>query len=153
MEPEIIERNRRQQAELYGAALGDLVLTVRNSLGLTQRRIAEVLGLSPPMLSQLISAQRVKIGNPAVVARLTALLDLAETNLALEPDELEARLGAVSLASGAFTQQSSRHAVTEEVRKALLATGSPARLRASAELVEPSHAALARLLREAADHG
>ena len=36
-----------------------------------------MLGLSAPMLSQLMSGQRAKIGNPAVVQRVQALQELA----------------------------------------------------------------------------
>lgn len=71
------EANRRTQTELYGAPVAELVSTVRGATGLTQTAVAKVLGLSAPMLSQLVSGQRIKISNPAAVARLEALLDLA----------------------------------------------------------------------------
>jgi len=71
------EDAREQQRTLYGAPLAEIGATVMSSLHLTQGRLAEVLGLSAPMLSQLLSGQRVKIGNPAVVHRLQLLLDLA----------------------------------------------------------------------------
>ncbi len=48
-----------------------------DDLGLNQARLAAVLGLSAPMLSQLMSGQRAKIGNPAVVQRVQALQELA----------------------------------------------------------------------------
>jgi transcriptional regulator with XRE-family HTH domain len=61
----------------YGEPLGDLFRRVIGDLGLNQVRLAGVLGLSAPMLSQLMSGQRAKIGNPAVVQRLQALQELA----------------------------------------------------------------------------
>ncbi|WNI16682.1 helix-turn-helix domain-containing protein [Actinacidiphila sp. ITFR-21] len=61
----------------YGEPLGDLFRRLMADLGLNQVRLAGVLGLSAPMLSQLMSGQRAKIGNPAVVQRLQALQELA----------------------------------------------------------------------------
>jgi transcriptional regulator with XRE-family HTH domain len=65
--------NRRRQRALYGAPLGDRVRRLTTTLGITQARLAHTLGLSPAMLSQLASARRVKIGDPAVLARLQLL--------------------------------------------------------------------------------
>lgn len=65
--------NRDRQRELYGAPLGDRVRRVTGALGITQGRLARALGLSPAMLSQLVSGRRVKIGDPAVLARLLLL--------------------------------------------------------------------------------
>lgn len=84
-----------QQRTLYGAPLSQLAGTVRSSLGLTQGRLADVLGLSAPMFSQLLSGQRIKIGNPAVVRRLQLLLDLANDASGLPPEEVEARLAGI----------------------------------------------------------
>lgn len=65
--------NRHRQRELYGAPLGDRVRRLTAALGVTQARLAHALGLSPAMLSQLASGRRVKIGDPAVLARLQLL--------------------------------------------------------------------------------
>lgn len=81
--------NIQQQIELYGEPLGETVRRVLGPLGLTQGGLAELIGLSAPMLSQLVSAQRVKIGNPAVMSRLRAaseLADLVISNEILESD-------------------------------------------------------------------
>lgn len=67
---------REQQRALYGAPLADLMGQAMAQLGLNQSQLAQALGLSAPMLSQLKSAQRVKISNPIVVDRLRALLEL-----------------------------------------------------------------------------
>jgi len=68
---------RELQRGWYGEPLGDLFRRVIADLGLNQARLAGVLGLSAPMLSQLMSGQRAKIGNPAVVQRVQALQELA----------------------------------------------------------------------------
>src|SRR5690625_126923 len=63
----------QRQVELYGEPLRDRFRRVIDVYGISQRRLAGVLGLSAPMLSQLISATRTKIGNPAVYERLVLL--------------------------------------------------------------------------------
>lgn len=62
-----------QQRALYGAPLGERFGVVLKEYGISQRTLAATLGLSAPMLSQLANAQRIKIGNPAVYARLVML--------------------------------------------------------------------------------
>ena len=71
-------RHEQAQRELYGEPLGPLLRGIGRRLGLTQGRIATVLGISAPMLSQLMSAQRIKVGNPAAAARLQDLIALAK---------------------------------------------------------------------------
>lgn len=56
---------------------------------LTQARLASVIGLSAPMVSQLISGQRVKISNPAVYARVVRLEELAGSPVVLAGDPAE----------------------------------------------------------------
>src|SRR3954470_24854096 len=74
---EATARARELQRNWYGEPLGALFRRLMGDLGLNQARLAGVLGLSAPMLSQLMSGQRAKIGNPAVVQRLQALQELA----------------------------------------------------------------------------
>lgn len=97
--------NLQQQIEMYGETLGEVVRRVTGPLGLTQGGLAQVIGLSAPMLSQLMSAQRVKIGNPAVVSRLRAVSDLADLAIANEiaEHEIPAELDRIRAATGAYT--------------------------------------------------
>jgi len=97
--------NLQQQIELYGETLGEVVRRVAPALGLTQSALAQVIGLSAPMLSQLMSAQRVKIGNPAVVSRLRAVSELADLAVAgeLNPDDIPLELDAIRASTGAYT--------------------------------------------------
>lgn len=105
------DSNRRAQAEMYGEPLGDLIGQCASTLGLTQARAAELLGISAPMLSQLINAHRIKIGNPAAVHRLQAMYVVAQRVAAGEQSiddamrELEshsAHEGVVTHTTGAF---------------------------------------------------
>lgn len=74
---EAAAKARELQSQWYGEPLGTLFRRLIEDLGLNQARLATVLGLSAPMLSQLMSGQRAKIGNPAVVQRVQSLQELA----------------------------------------------------------------------------
>jgi len=67
-------RNRAVQADLYGAPLGDVLDELTAAFDVSRAALAAALGLSAPMLSQLASGHRVKIGNPSAVHRLQRLL-------------------------------------------------------------------------------
>ncbi|MDT0318161.1 MULTISPECIES: DNA-binding protein [unclassified Streptomyces] len=95
---ESTERAREQQTTWYGEPLGALFRRLITDLGLNQARLAVVLGLSAPMLSQLMSGQRAKIGNPAVVQRVRSLQDLAA----------EVRAGRVSAAEATSAMEEIR---------------------------------------------
>lgn len=66
-----------RQVALYGVSWADRLGGLMHTLDISQARLAEVLGLSRPMVSQLISGQRVKISNPVVYGRLVRLEELA----------------------------------------------------------------------------
>lgn len=156
MTPEELERNRDLQAQVYGEPLGDLLRRIAEALGLTQARLAETVGLSAPMLSQLIRAQRVKIGNPAVVARIQTLGQLAEQvrERGLDPAELDRRLAEVQGASGVLTSTAQAAAVpvepraaVREVQDVLRAVASADELLAAATAIEQRHPGIAEVLR------
>ncbi|KNX37807.1 hypothetical protein [Luteipulveratus halotolerans] len=144
-----IARNQAQQAQLYGEPLGPLLRRLVAGLGITQARMAELLGLSAPMLSQLASARRVKIGNPAVVVRLRALIDLVDSGVPADRDVLEQRLAQVRAAqaplSGASTLSDGA-----SLLGGLRAAASAEQLAAAAHAVEPISAELAQILARAA---
>ena len=96
--------NIQQQIDLYGEPLGEVVRRVAGPLGLNQSALAQVIGLSAPMLSQLMSAQRVKIGNPAVVSRLRAVSQLADLAVAgeIDPEDIPGDLDRIRAATGAY---------------------------------------------------
>lgn len=68
-----IQKNIELQRQWYGEPLGDRVRRLVVAFDVSQAFLADVLGISAPMLSQVMSGRRAKIGNPAVLARLIML--------------------------------------------------------------------------------
>jgi hypothetical protein len=161
--------NRHRQRELYGSPLGDRVRRLTTSLGITQARLAHTLGLSPAMLSQLASARRVKIGDPAVLARLQLLDQRCGAGVPRGPAAVDALLDEVSRARLRWTagevptphrgaparRTSDRDAepgrpVPGSPADALRGLAPPARLAAAAAALAPGFPELAEVLRQAA---
>ncbi|HEY2203584.1 MAG TPA: XRE family transcriptional regulator [Pseudonocardia sp.] len=140
-------RNVARQRELYGEPLGDRIRRVQGVLGVSQARLAEGLGLSTAMLSQLVSARRVKIGDPAVLGRL-ALLERHLARLPagepVRPEELLTRLRRTRPRLGL------PGAPPTDPGEALRAVAAPAQLAAAAGVLGPRFPAIAELLRRAA---
>ena len=143
-------RNRAEQARLYGAPLGDLVAEVGRVLDLSQARIARLLGISAPMVSQLASGHRLKIGNPTAVVRLQMLVagarDVAEGRE--DPAAVVARLEDEK-ADQILTRSSqvSPRRGAADVQHLFRAVASAEEVLTAAALLEPEHPALAELLR------
>jgi hypothetical protein len=78
-----------RQVDLYGLSWSERLHRLMSVYHLTQARLASVIGLSAPMVSQLISGQRVKISNPAVYARVVRLEELAGSPGVLSGDPAE----------------------------------------------------------------
>ncbi len=150
-----IQRNRAQQAQLYGAPLAVLCRRVHDVLGLNQARTAEVLGLSRPMMSQLISAQRVKIGNPGVLHRLQILGDLCDEvdQGRIDSDALPRRLEEIAGTAANLARSTQTTLLTDPVASArvvqdlLRATDSAGEILHAAALLETRHPRIAELLR------
>ena len=154
--PDRQQENLLRQSELYGAPLGDSVGRVADRLDLSQAGVARVLGVSAPMLSQLVTGQRIKLGNPQAVQRLQALLALADdVDAGLPHDQVAPRLQEVSTSAGVtFTQQRAPAAPTSDpddvpvaVSRLLRAVASGRELAAAAGLLDAAHPDLAELLR------
>jgi hypothetical protein len=167
-----LARNRHRQRELYGAPLGDRVRHLTTALGITQARLARTLGLSPAMLSQLASARRVKIGDPAVLARLQLLDQRCATAPPRRADAVDSLLAEVAAARLHWTGDPAppgpgRASVARprpdgpgrpgpgvgrraNPADALRSVAPPARLAAAAVVLAPAFPELARVLREAA---
>jgi transcriptional regulator with XRE-family HTH domain len=155
-QPGRIAANRERQRELYGVVLGDLVRSLTGALHISQARLAQALGVSPAMLSQLASARRVKIGDPAVLARLR-LLDQRCRGLRGRPRS-EVVEGLLAEANGARWRWSAVPAGPpsrppqrpSSAVDALRGVAEPARLAAAAAALGPAFPELAEVLRQAA---
>ena len=139
------EENLARQRQIYGEPLADIAGRIRRDLSLTQAGLAEVLGLSAPMMSQLLSGQRAKIGNPAVLGRLQALIDLARQASRLTATQRAERLTAIKETTP--TISTSMHPASRELRNA---APKEELLRLAGLTTAP---ALSRLLRIAAGDG
>lgn len=62
-----------RQVELYGEPWSVRLTRLLQGYRLSQAKLGAVIGLSAPMVSQLMSGQRVKISNPAVFGRIVRL--------------------------------------------------------------------------------
>lgn len=171
-----VERNVAEQVTLYGEPLAEVFARLTAGLGLSQAGLARAVGMSPPMLSQLGSGQRIKIGNPGVLRRLEALQLLLDDVTAgrVTQGDLDQRVAEIRDSSQPWT--TTRHdiptgqpsasaadrdrAEASTVRQLLRAVASGSDLRAAADGLAGDHPALADLLRtyglgtveEAAEH-
>lgn len=157
---EAIARNVRLQREFYGEPLGDRIRRLVVAFDCSQAQLSEVLGLSPPMLSQLMSGRRAKIGTPAVLARMVML-----ERRVLTPDVASGDRGAIRRAleevrDSRPTVSHLNFPVDEGLCAAdadmagylvLRALADPHELSAAAEVLRAGFPALAGLLRRAAE--
>jgi transcriptional regulator with XRE-family HTH domain len=162
MSDEVVVRNRRQQAEWYGEPLGDRVRRLLERLDVSQTALAEIVGLSAPMLSQLMSGHRAKISNPAVLSRLLAVealaasadfdrmpaRDVRERLDAIRRDAMPAASTVQLAAAPALPAAPGQPADAVAVIQALLrAAGSAAEIEAAAGLLDAEFPDLATFLR------
>ncbi|CAL9486414.1 MULTISPECIES: helix-turn-helix domain-containing protein [Streptomyces] len=160
VQQEATARARELQRSWYGEPLGALFRRLIDDLGLNQARLAAVLGLSAPMLSQLMSGQRAKIGNPAVVQRVQALQDLASqvadgsvsaAEATDRMDEIKRTQGGSVLSSS--TQNSTGSGaptvkrVVREIQSLLRSVSAAGDILDAANSLAPSHPELAEFLR------
>jgi hypothetical protein len=151
--PETDQRLARQRA-IYGISLSERFGELMAAYRLSQRSLARVLGLSAPMLSQLINAQRIKIGNPAVYERVVMLEERRdEPDLALVLAEVEASEPILTTHPSRLRHAGADPAVDPALQLCRVATAE--QLRATAQAARATGAeALAEVLeRAAAAHG
>jgi len=151
-----VARNREQQAVVYGEPLGNLLGRVGEQLGLTQARIAGILGLSAPMLSQLASGHRVKIGSPVAVQRLQALVALGAAVAAgrVPVAAVESRLAEISAQAAVVTTQTAGSggmlapaAAARAVQDLFRAVASAEEILGAAAMLDRKYPEIAKLLR------
>lgn len=139
-------RNVARQRELYGEPLGDRIRRLQTSLGVSQARLAEGLGLSTAMLSQLVSARRVKIGDPGVLARLVLL----ERYLLRLPPGAEVQAEELLAKLRTARPHLAVPGAARDPAESLRSVAAPAQLAAAASVLGPRFPAIAELLRRAA---
>ena len=153
-----------QQRALYGESWADRLGRLMAAYRLSQARLAGVIGLSAPMLSQLVTGHRVKISNPAVFGRIVRLEELmADPRVTSgDPASISPVLEEVAASSPVLTTMAARVAGARQptdgptdlggdLRRHLAALAEPAQLAAAAAAAEAAGgAALAEVLREAA---
>ena len=148
-----VDASRAAQREIYGEPLGVVVDRCRTALGLTQGRVAALLGVSAPMLSQLVSGQRIKLGNPAAVERLRVMVEATDAVAAgrLSVDDAIARIesagGPGELLTGATTRRASTRETAEQIQSLFRRVASAPDYLAAADRVAPDHPEIAELLR------
>lgn len=156
---EATARARELQRSWYGEPLGALFRRLIDDLGLNQARLAASLGLSAPMLSQLMSGQRAKIGNPAVVQRVQALQELASqvADGSVSAGEATDRMEEIKKTQGGSvltgtSQTSSTGAptvrrVVREIQSLLRSVAAAGDIIDAADSLAPTHPELAEFLK------
>ena len=149
-----VQRNVAQQREWYGEPLGDRVRRLVVAFDVSQAQLAEVLGLSPPMLSQLMSGRRGKIGNPAVLARMVMLERRVLTPSVASGDPAGIRRALEEVRDSRPTVSRETLPVEEHANETLLSglhtVVPPHELMAAAGVLDDRFPMLAGLLRRAA---
>lgn len=147
------DANRAAQREIYGEPLGLIVDRCRTTLGFTQARVAALLGISAPMLSQVMSGQRIKIGNPAAVERLRAMVEVTDAvaagrlTLAEAITRIEAAGGAGEMLTGTTTRRASARESAEQIQSLFRRVASASDYLTAAAQIENTHPDIALLLR------
>jgi transcriptional regulator with XRE-family HTH domain len=154
-EHKIVQRNRALQRQWYGEPLGDRVRRLVVAFRISQAQLAEVLGISAPMLSQVMSGRRAKIGNPSVLAKLVMLERkvLVPGVAAGDSDAMQEALEDVRQSRPTVGRDNLPviHAHGEEAAWPVLReVARPGELEAAAAMIDGRYPALADLLRRAA---
>ncbi len=156
---EAVARNQARQMEWYGEPLSDRFRRLLTRLGTSQLELSAMLGLSAPMLSQLMSGQRAKIGNPAVLARLQEVealvaspdfdrLTIADREAALERVRSHQPSTRTALRlNGPEVLTGPRADPAAAVHAVLRAVASAAEIESAAELLANRYPGLAEVLR------
>lgn len=129
-----------RQVEIYGESWSDRLSRLLRGYRLSQARLGAVIGLSAPMISQLMTGHRVKISNPAVYGRIVRLEEFLAEERVRAGDAI--RIGEV------LTDVAASHPVLTTRN---LPTGASADLVASGGGVESAAAPAIRALAAAAE--
>lgn len=145
---DLVRRNLDKQREYYGELFGERVRRLVVGFDISQAQLADVLGVSAPMLSQVMSGRRQKMANPAVLARIVLL---ERTLLSADGhDQLRTGLDTVRGATAADAVLSAATAGHERVVQGLRECCAAHELAECANLVGSVSPDLAQLLVQAA---
>ena len=145
-----VERNRHAQTEVYGEPLHALLGRCGAALGLNQSQLAGLLGVSAPMLSQLINGHRAKLGNPAAGGRLQRmrglLIDVEAGRIGV-PEALDQLERNRTQDVFTMTSPTATDGTVRAVQELFRATASAPEFLAAADAVAVDHPRIAELLR------
>ncbi|NGO81089.1 helix-turn-helix transcriptional regulator [Streptomyces sp. YC504] len=155
---EVVAKNRAVQRQVYGQTLDVLLRQLMMDLGINQVRLADVLGVSEQMLSQLINGYRAKSRDPGAGYRLQLLCELAEqvatgrvpaadtdiyvADIKRDPGTVLVPAQGRADAAGAAVKRAVR-----EIQSSLRAVATAGDLLDAAELLDARHPELAAYLR------
>lgn len=150
---EAVAQIRARQVALYGEPLQAVLGRCAHSLHLTQAKMSELLGISAPMLSQLINGHRIKIGNPTAAQRLQWMIQIAQQVDEGEMTHAEAmqQLQQNAQATDIFNQPSpvsvrrTRH-LAVDVQEMCRVLASAADFLEAADTIRPNHPEIAEFL-------
>ncbi len=151
----VVARNLALQRQWYGEPLGDRARRLVVAFRISQAQLAEVLGISAPMLSQVMSGRRAKIGNPSVLARLVMLERKVLTPGVAEGDSAAMKQALEDVRNSRPSVGRDNlpvaYAKGEEVAWPILRdVARPSELESAAEMLSSRYPSLANLLRRAA---
>lgn len=139
-----------EQRRLYGAPLRDVIGQLTETYGISRRRLAQILGVSPPMITNLAAGNRIKLGNPSAVQRMQRLLEMAsdvrsgQVSATAAVEQIEAEQTGAVLTR---TSERIRRQGAQDVQMVLRWAASATELIGAADLLEPDYPALAEVLR------
>lgn len=143
------------QREWFGRPLNDLFGAVIDACDLTQAQLADHLGISAPMVSQLMTGRREKPGNPLVQERVIDLVRLLDD---LDARRIDVDQLASHVAIPAPTAQRESHkrppttatdarSTAQVVRNLLASVASAEELLDAAKVLQRKHPDLAEVIR------
>lgn len=148
---EDVRQTRARQTELYGEPLHDVLGRCAYALHLTQAKMSEYLGISAPMLSQLINGHRIKIGNPAAAQRLQRMIQIARHvesgDMSLDEAYAQLQRNAAShdVLAAAGNSRRTRH-LGIDIQEICRATAAASEFIEAANLLRSTHPEIAQFL-------
>lgn len=145
---------RERQRDLYGAPLRTVVYRIIEDYGISQARLAGILGISPALLSLLVTARRSKICDPVAHTRLMVLDQRRPPTRALvDRRTIESILTDVARIRRPWPHHTSPRDDSGAAPSCLISDASPQQLEAAAARVRDEFPAVADMLRRAAHNG